>query len=167
MKQKAAKKQLHLFKEGSAALAWDAKRNFARAAMARLGEAGRVLSADNEQRLKGAVEAINEVLSQLEAAPADDAADTTTAAATGAKRKLVKAWSASAWNASAGAYLLASLIDIMGGESDETEQFAMLMVAFNALNEWITAEVAEIGTPDEEDEDVVAYVPIFDYESLR
>ncbi len=58
-----------------------------------------------------------------------------------------KDFSDAAWDASTGAYTLANLLALLGDEADETDQAAMLRVCIDALQRWITAETAEIGTP--------------------
>jgi hypothetical protein len=54
--------------------------------------------------------------------------------------------SEAAWDASTGASTLSNLLALLGDEADEADQAAMLRVCIDALQRWITAETAEIGT---------------------
>jgi hypothetical protein len=56
-------------------------------------------------------------------------------------------YSSAAWDASAAAWTLASLIDLLGEEAAETEQAGYLRDAIAGLQKFIDAEQAEIGTP--------------------
>jgi hypothetical protein len=56
-------------------------------------------------------------------------------------------YSSAAWDASAAAWTLASLIDLLGEEAAESEQAGFLRTAIAALQQFIEAEQAEIGTP--------------------
>lgn len=56
-------------------------------------------------------------------------------------------YSSAAWDASAAAWTLASLIDLLGEEAAETEQAGYLRAAIASLQMFIEAEQAEIGTP--------------------
>jgi hypothetical protein len=56
-------------------------------------------------------------------------------------------YSSAAWDASAAAWTLASLIDLLGEEAAESEQAGFLRGAIAALQQFIEAEQAEIGTP--------------------
>jgi hypothetical protein len=56
-------------------------------------------------------------------------------------------YSSAAWDASAAAWTLASLIDLLGEEAAETGQAAALRDAIAALQRFIELEQAEIGTP--------------------
>ena len=56
-------------------------------------------------------------------------------------------YSSAAWDASAAAWTLASLIDLLGEEAAETEQAGYIRDAIAALQKFIDAEQAEIGTP--------------------
>jgi hypothetical protein len=58
-------------------------------------------------------------------------------------------YSPSAWDASAAAYVLSSLLDILGDEADETEQAGFLRAAIASVQQFIGAEAAEIGTPED------------------
>jgi hypothetical protein len=58
-------------------------------------------------------------------------------------------YSSAAWDASAAAWTLASLIDLLGEEAAETEQAGFLRQAIAALQMFIDAEQAEIGTPED------------------
>lgn len=160
MKTKSTRSKLNLDEARPAEV-----KDLAKRAIERLDEAGRVLSAANEEKLVSARDAIQAVLDTLDGG--SDAGEGQDEEATEAKRvearRLAEAWSGSAWDASTGAWLLASLIELMGTESDEPEQFAMLKQAFDSLSAWITAEVAEIGEPDEDDEPEL----IFDWESNK
>ncbi len=55
--------------------------------------------------------------------------------------------SEAAWDAATGASTLANLIALLGDESDEFAQAAMLRTAIDAVQRWITAETAEVGGP--------------------
>lgn len=61
-------------------------------------------------------------------------------------------FSPSAWDASAAAYVLSSLADLIGDEADETEQVGWLREAAALVQKFIGAELAEVGTPEEADE---------------
>jgi len=61
--------------------------------------------------------------------------------------------SLAAGHAARGAGILMSLFDLLSTEADEPEQVAMLTDAIDALNRWLTAERAEVGSPD----DLAAY----------
>lgn len=61
-------------------------------------------------------------------------------------------YSPSAWDASAAAYVLSSLLDILGDEAGETEQAGFLRDAIAAVQKFIDAETAEIGTQEDADE---------------
>jgi hypothetical protein len=124
--------------------ALEAKRTRLGAAL-RIGEAGRVLSAANEAKLRDALDAIQTVLDSV---GQDDAAQES------ARARLAEAWSSAAWDACDGAYLLAGVISLMGTESDEPDQLAMLQRAYDGLSEWIAAEVGEIAQPDADDMDM-------------
>jgi hypothetical protein len=56
-------------------------------------------------------------------------------------------YSSAAWDASAAAWTLVSLIDLLGEEAAETEQAGFLRDAIAALQRFIELEQAEIGTP--------------------
>ena len=86
----------------------------------RVGEAGRVLSAANEEKLRNALTAIQSVLDSV-------GTDASAEAQEAARRKLGEAWSAAAWDACDGAYLLAGVISLMGSESDEPDQLAFYL----------------------------------------
>lgn len=58
-------------------------------------------------------------------------------------------YSPSAWDASAAAYVLSSLLDILGDEADDTEQAGFLRAAIASVQQFIGAEAAEIGTPED------------------
>jgi len=107
-------------------------------------EAGRVLSAANEQTLRDALDAIQRVLDAV-------APDAPEASQESARLKLSEAWSGAAWDASEGARVLATVISLMGGESEEPPQLAMLQRAYDALVAWLSAEVAEIAVPSADD----------------
>jgi hypothetical protein len=111
-----------------------------------LYEAGRVLSAANEEKIRTAVASLQAILDGLE--PADGDGSATEASRTR------EAWSPSAWDASDGAYALSLIISLMGSESDEPDQLAMLQRAYDALAQWMTAEVGEIGAPDDDGMDL-------------
>jgi hypothetical protein len=130
--------------------------------IAKLTEAGRTLSAANEEKLRTALSNLQAVLDTIE--PDGNGSDSEPADATeAAKRKIGEAYSASAWDASDGAYILAQLLSLISAESDEPDQVAMLTDAFNSVSKWIAAEVAEIATPeDQADSEGPAY-----WESLR
>ena len=61
-------------------------------------------------------------------------------------------YSSAADDAACGAGTLGSLLYLIGVEADEPDQVAMLQKAADALSEWIAAERAEIGSPDDEEE---------------
>lgn len=157
-----------------------------RAALPRLVEAGRVLSAANEEKLRTAQDAIATVLASLEA-PDDIAAEAGDAEAkcetckgegtiregnmecpdcggSGLAKDVKKearrerllrtaeSYSSSADDASQGAYIISQLLNLMSEESDEPDELPILQVAFAALTQWLQIEVAEIGTPEDEDE---------------
>jgi len=56
-------------------------------------------------------------------------------------------YSSAAWDASAAAWTLSSLIDLLGEEGDETEQADHLRNAIAELQAFIELELAEVGTP--------------------
>jgi hypothetical protein len=58
-------------------------------------------------------------------------------------------YSSAAWDASAAAWVLDSLISLLGEEAAETEQAGFLRQSIAALQMFIDAEMAEIGTPDD------------------
>lgn len=58
-------------------------------------------------------------------------------------------YSSAAWDASAAAWILSSLIDLLGEEAAETDQAGYLRSAIVALQMFIEAEQAEIGTPED------------------
>jgi len=58
-------------------------------------------------------------------------------------------YSPSAWDASAAAYVLSSLLDILGDEADDTEQAGFLRDAIASVQKFIGAETAEIGTAED------------------
>lgn len=58
-------------------------------------------------------------------------------------------YSPSAWDASAAAWVLSSLLDILGDEAGETEQAGFLRDAIASVQAFIAAESAEIGTPED------------------
>jgi hypothetical protein len=58
-------------------------------------------------------------------------------------------YSPSAWDASAAAYILASLADLLGEEGDEPDQAEMLRNAIGWLQTFIDAELAEVGTQED------------------
>ncbi len=60
-------------------------------------------------------------------------------------------YSPAAWDASAAAYVLGSLLDLLGGEGAETEQATMLRDAIANVQAFITAESAEIGQDGDTD----------------
>src|SRR5439155_1425256 len=57
--------------------------------------------------------------------------------------------SSAAWDASAAAWTLSSLIDLLGQEAEESDQAALLKTAIGAIQQFITAETAEVGTPED------------------
>ena len=122
---------------------------------ARLREVGRVLSAANEDKLRTALSAIEDVLAAL-----GDDSDSSDEAAKEAKRakslKLAEAYSAAATDAGTGAWILSSLLDLMSEESDEPDELAVLNVSFQMLSQWIAMEVASIGSPDDVDDSSTA-----------
>jgi hypothetical protein len=118
-------------------------RERAQGMIGRLAEAGRVLSAANEDKIREAIASLQAVLAAV------DGADAT--AATEARR-IAEAWSPAAWDACDGAYVLAGLLGLMGDESDEPDQLAMLRSAVESVIAWIQAEAGEIGQPPEGDE---------------
>lgn len=122
-----------------------------------LAEVGRVLSATNEKQLRTAAAAIDAVLRALDAGeePAAEALRT------------VEAYSPEAGDAARGAGIMASLsyaaqdlLYLISDESDEPDQVAMLQKAYDALalipplvQVWIAAEIGEIGSPDDGNDD--------------
>jgi len=44
------------------------------------------------------------------------------------------------------------LLSLPSAEADEPDQVAMIQTSIDSLSEWITAERAEVGTPDDEDD---------------
>jgi hypothetical protein len=58
-------------------------------------------------------------------------------------------YSSAAWDASAAAWTLSSLIDLLGEEGDETEQATHLRNAIAELQAFIELELAEVGTPED------------------
>jgi len=141
--------------------ATEAVRRRLQAGIAKLTEAGRTLSASNEEKLRTALSNLQAVLDTLE--PDGNGGDSEPASADeAAKRKIAEAYSASAWDASDGAYILAQLLSLISSESDEPDQVAMLTDAFNSVSKWIAAEVAEIATPDDLEDSTM--IP---WESLR
>lgn len=147
--------------------ATEAVKSGLRAGITRLTEVGRTLSAANEQLLRAALTNLQNVLDSV-GSGSDDGADTTPGDAdvgeAAKRRKLAEAYSASAWDASDGAYVLAQLLSLISNESDEPDQVAMLTDAFEAVSKWIAAEVAEISTPEDQSDSENG--PVY-WESLR
>jgi hypothetical protein len=126
----------------------------ARATLTKLREVGRVLSAANEKQLRSAQAAIEAVLKALDAgdepAPADVAA--------------AEAYSQEANDAAKGVGIVTSmqftaqsLLYLLSDEADEPDQVAMIQKAYDAqmavvplVLTWITAEMGEIGGPDDQ-----------------
>src|SRR5262249_7828665 len=121
-------------------------RERAQMTIGRLTEAGRVLSAANEDAIRSAVASLQAVLAAVDGGDATAAAEA---------RRVAEAWSPSAWGACDGAYVLAGLLNLMGDESDEPDQLAMLRTAVESVIAWIQAEAGEIGAAGE-DAEVVA-----------
>lgn len=111
------------------------------ASRARLLEVGRVLSASNEDKLRKALSAIDDVLQALDKSAEESVRRNALA--------LAEAFSSAADDATDGAYVMAMLLNLMGEESDEPDDLALLQVAYQALAQWMQIEVAEIGTPDD------------------
>lgn len=110
-----------------------------------LKEVGRVLSAANEEKLRAAQESITAVLAAL-------ADDTLATEAKESARKLAEAYSSSASDAGTGAWLIGSLLDLMSEEADEPDELPILQAAFAMLMTWLQIEVAEIGTPEDQED---------------
>lgn len=128
-----------------------------------LKEVGRVLSAANEEKLRAAQEAINTVLAAL-------ADDTLATEAKESYRKLAEAYSSSASDAGTGAWLIGSLLDLMSEEADEPDELPILQAAFAMLMTWLQIEVAEIGTPEDQEqsaEDLAARSSWWGWEAAR
>lgn len=106
-------------------------------------EAGRVLSAANEDKLRTALSAIDDVLKAL------DKTDDASKESRSRTLELAEAYSSSATDASMGAYIVAQLLDLMSDESDEPDELPILQVAYNAIVAWMSVEVAEIGSPED------------------
>ncbi len=68
-----------------------------------------------------------------------------------------KDFSEAAWDAAQGALALNTLLALISEESDEPDQVAMLQRSADALTEWIAAERAEVGTPQD---DLAAYMSL-------
>jgi hypothetical protein len=141
-----------------------------------LAEVGRVLNATNEKQLRTAAAAIDAVLKALDAGeePAAEALRT------------VEAYSGEANDAARGIgvmtsieYAAQSLLYLMSDESDEPDQVAMLQKAYEALMAipplvlaWVTAEIGEIGTPDDDEDEPAETVTSYSsttvqYESMQ
>jgi len=65
--------------------------------------------------------------------------------------------SLAAGHAARGAGILMSLFDLISCEADEADQVGMLTDAVDAVNRWMTAERAEVGSPD----DLAAYQSMY------
>ena len=63
-----------------------------------------------------------------------------------------RAYSEAASDAAMGAGALGTLLYLLSAEADEPDQVAMIQTSIDSLSEWITAERAEVGTPDDEDD---------------
>ncbi len=148
------------------------------AALPRLQEVGRVLSAANEEKLRAAAENISSVLAALgdetEEADTDGKVKCATCDGSGkiregsmecpdckgegkvakeAKRTrlmaIAEAYSAAAMDAASGAWIIGSLLDLMSDESDEPGELAILQGAYALLSQWVSMEVASIGSPED------------------
>jgi hypothetical protein len=108
--------------------------------LARLAESGRVLSAANEDKIRAAIASLRDVLAAVEGSDVTAAAEA---------RRVAEAYSPAAWDACDGAYVLAGLLGLMGDESEEPDQLAMLRSAVESVVAWIQAEAGEIGTAGE------------------
>lgn len=84
----------------------------------------------------------------LDATVKDDEAKS--AADTGTDEKVTK-WSSAASDASSAAYVLSNLLSLLGGETDpeDASDAEKIRVAIAAIQEYITSESAEIGTPED------------------
>lgn len=60
-----------------------------------------------------------------------------------------RGWSEAASDAAMGAGALGTLLYILSSESDEPDQAAIVQRSIDALAEWLNAERAEVGTPDD------------------
>src|ERR1700682_45504 len=151
-----------------------------RSGLESLKEAGRVLSAANEEQLRAAQSSIEAVLASLaDDKPAAEAGETECATCSGSGKiregnvecpdckgsgkapakesrarmlELAEAYSAAAVDAGRGAYIISSLLDLMSDESDEPGELAMLQGAFALLMQWVSVEVSTIGSPDDVDD---------------
>ena len=66
-----------------------------------------------------------------------------------ARTEPTRAYSEAASDAAMGAGALGTLLYLLSCEADEPEQVAMIQCSIDALTEWLTAERAEVGTPDD------------------
>jgi hypothetical protein len=119
-----------------------------------LVEVGRVLSSANEKQLQTAAAAIASVLKALDSGDEPAPADV----------KAAEAYSGEANDAARGVgvvtsieYAAQSLLYLISDEADEPDQVAMLQKAYEGLMAvvpsvlaWVTAEIGEIGGPDDE-----------------
>jgi hypothetical protein len=139
-----------------------------------------VLSAANEEQLRAAQSSIEAVLASLaDDKPAEEAGETECATCSGSGKiregnvdcpdckgsgkapakesrarmlELAEAYSAAADDAGDGAFVLSSLLDLMSDEADEPDELALLQGAFALISQWLSLEVASIGSPDDVDD---------------
>jgi hypothetical protein len=67
----------------------------------------------------------------------------------GSSTKTAMRMSLAADNAAWGASILSSMLSVLSCEADEPDEAAMIQSAIDAWNEWLNAERAEIGTPED------------------
>lgn len=160
--------------------------------LSHLTEVGRVLSASNEEKLRVASENITAILAALstESTEAATEKECATCAGTGKIKEgstecpdckgtgkiaaesarpvdagaLAEAYSGAAEDAGSAAWICGCLLDLMSDEADEPDQLAILQTALTSLMTFMTMEVAEIGTPDD---DMAEPMSIWGWESVR
>jgi hypothetical protein len=88
---------------------------------------------DNGLETNDLLDAVVEEATKSEAVPADDITKTSDAA----------------MDAADATYILASLLRLLGDETDDPKEAALLRTAISAVQEYISMETAEIGTPED------------------
>lgn len=119
-----------------------------------LVEVGKVLSASNESKIRAAHGHLTDVLDSVKGsgnantiADQPDSPDMPEMS-----MEASESYSGSAMDASDGAYVLASLLRIISDEADEPDQVKLLMGAYDSVVAWMKAELAEIGTTEDQPE---------------
>jgi hypothetical protein len=124
------------------------------AALMRLAEVGKVLSAANEEKVRKAHGHLGDVLDGLtKTSGTDNSATALEGRALSLHLMgLQEAGSESASDAARGTWILGELYRMMGDEADEPEQLKLLADAADLVSQWLKAEADEIGTDADEPE---------------